>query len=74
MLNVGGPAWQQSLISGAFQKVWLISFLIYHLDVSVSGYLSEVSPIKVPKTRKKDILISRYKMMTQLYGETPTGQ
>ena len=53
MLNIGGKVWQQSLMSGTFQKVWLISFLIYYLDVSVSGYLSEVTSVKVSKDKKK---------------------
>ena len=41
------------LMSDTFQKICLISFLIYHLDVLVSGYLSEVSPIKVSKDKKR---------------------
>ena len=40
-------------MSGTFQKVWLISFLTYYLDLSVSGYLSEVSPIQVSKDKKR---------------------
>ena len=53
MLNIGGKVWQQSLMFGTFQKVWLILFLIYYLHVSVSGYLSEVTPIKVSKDKKR---------------------
>ena len=44
LMNIGGNVWQQSLMSGTFQKVSPISFLIYYLDVSVSGYLLEVPP------------------------------
>ena len=40
-------------MSGTFQKVLLISFLTYYLDVFVSGYLSEVTPIKVSKDKKR---------------------
>ena len=39
--------------SWTFQKVSLISFLIYYLDVSVSGYHSEISPIKVSKDKNR---------------------
>ena len=53
MLNIGGKVWQQSLMFGTFQKVWHILFLIYYLHVSVSGYLSEVTPIKVSKDKKR---------------------
>ena len=52
-MNIGGKVWQQSLMSGTFQKVWLASFLTYYLDVSVSGYLSEVCPIRVSKGKKR---------------------
>ena len=34
-------------------KSLTISFLTYYLDLSVSGYLSEVSPIQVSKDKKR---------------------
>ena len=68
MLNIGGKVSQQSVNSGNIQKVQLISFSIYYLDVSVSGYLSDVSPIKIPKDKKRRYLISRCKMMTHYIG------
>ena len=40
-------------MSGIFQKVRFISFLMCYLDVSVSRYLSEVTLIKVPKDKKR---------------------
>ena len=52
-MNTGGKVWQQFRMFGTFQKAWLISFLIYYLDVSVSEYLLEGSSIKVLEDKKR---------------------
>ena len=50
---MGGKFVSNLLCLAPSKKCDLFHFLIYYLDVSVPGYLSEVTPIKVSKDKKR---------------------